>query len=201
MERWKAVLPLCLPSIRVNSLLLWGSFYLTRLKSLFEFLKPFNLKSPGRCAIGFSFKLINKTGLCLALLGFVAWKQGLTPCEWGFLLLRVPPALCGEWVLGAGTDCAAAPAASQGVVLCDGTGGGRREAEKKRGMSASLQLGGSPQRLPVPGMELVLLHAQPSAPFGFLPPFRPYVASSQPLPEPLRRFRGHETSWGCSPSA
>lgn len=61
---------------RVNSLLLWGSFYLTGLKSLFEFLKPFNLKSPGRCAIGFSFKLINKIGLCLSLLRFVLKQQG-----------------------------------------------------------------------------------------------------------------------------
>lgn len=61
---------------RVNSLLLWGSFYLTGLKSLFEFLKPFNLKSPGRCAIGFSFKLINKIGLCSSLLHFVLKKHG-----------------------------------------------------------------------------------------------------------------------------
>lgn len=60
----------------MNSLLLWGSFYLTGLKSLFEFLKPFNLKSPGRCAIGFSFKLINKIGLCLSLFHFVLKKQG-----------------------------------------------------------------------------------------------------------------------------
>lgn len=60
----------------MNSLLLWGSFYLTGLKSLFEFLKPFNLKSPGRCAIGFSFKLINKIGLCLLFLCFVLKKPG-----------------------------------------------------------------------------------------------------------------------------
>ena len=62
----------------MNSLLLWGSFYLTGLKSLFEFLKPFNLKSPGRCAIGFGFKLINKIGLCLSLLQFVLRSTGLT---------------------------------------------------------------------------------------------------------------------------
>lgn len=69
----------------MNSLLLWGSFYLTGLKSLFEFLKPFNLKSPGRCTIGFSFKLINKIGLCLSLLYFVLKKKGLTcpPWSWG----------------------------------------------------------------------------------------------------------------------
>lgn len=67
----------------MNSLLLWGSFYLTGLKSLFEFLKPFNLKSPGRCAIGFSFKLINKIGLCLSL-HFVLKKQGFdSPWSWG----------------------------------------------------------------------------------------------------------------------
>lgn len=69
---------------RVNSLLLWGSFYLTGLKSLFEFLKPFNLKSPGRCAIGFSFKLINKIGLCLSLLHFVSKKKGLTCPTWSW---------------------------------------------------------------------------------------------------------------------
>lgn len=64
---------------RVNSLLLWVPFYLTGLKSLFEFLKPFNLKSPGRCNVGFSFKLINKIRLCLALLRFVIKKLGPGP--------------------------------------------------------------------------------------------------------------------------
>lgn len=81
---------------RVNSLLLWGSFYLTGLKSLFEFLKPFNLKSPGRCAIGFSFKLINKIGLCLSLLHFVLKKKGLTcpPWSWEGVELLVPMNPC-----------------------------------------------------------------------------------------------------------
>lgn len=81
---------------RVNSLLLWGSFYLTGLKSLFEFLKPFNLKSPGRCAIGFSFKLINKIGLCLSLLRFVLKKKGLTcpPWSWVGVELLVPVNPC-----------------------------------------------------------------------------------------------------------
>lgn len=61
---------------KLNSLLLWGPFYLAGLKSLFKFLKPFNLKSPGRCVAGFGFKLINKIRLCLVVLRFVIKKGG-----------------------------------------------------------------------------------------------------------------------------